>query len=236
VAPWNMRDRFVGLIQREVDHHRAGRPARLVAKMNQLEDAQICEALLAASGEGLPIDLVIRGFCCLRAGVPGRTETVHVRSIIGRFLEHSRIFYFANGERDPRNGDYYIGSADWMERNLSGRVEVVTPVTESALRQRLWEILDTNLCDRQQAWAMTPSGDYRRLQPGPGDTGPAADGTQATLMNLTTNRPADDRASVAVLIPTRAALEEAAGGRGAGGPATGRASRRRAAVPRATSG
>ena len=97
VAPWNMRDRFIELIRREVEHHKAGRPARLVAKMNQLEDAQMCEALVAASREGLPIDLVVRGFCCLRPGVPGQTETIRVRSIIGRFLEHSRIFYFANG-------------------------------------------------------------------------------------------------------------------------------------------
>ena len=145
VAPWNMRDRFIGLIRREVEHHKAGRPARLVAKMNQLEDAQICEALVSASREGLPIDLVVRGFCCLRPGVPGQTETIRVRSIIGRFLEHSRIFYFANGASDPRDGDFYIGSADWMERNLSWRVEVVAPVVAPALRQRLWEILEINL-------------------------------------------------------------------------------------------
>ncbi len=160
VAPWNMRDRFIGLIQREVEHHKAGRPARIVAKMNQLEDVQMCEALVSASCEGLPIDLIVRGFCCLRPGVPGQTETIRVRSIIGRFLEHSRIFYFANGASDPRNGDFYIGSADWMERNLSWRVEVVTPVVALSLRQQLWEILDINLRDCRQAWMMNASGEY----------------------------------------------------------------------------
>ena len=185
VAPWNMRERFIGLIQREVEHHKAGRPARIVAKMNQLEDAQMCEALVAASREGLPIDLVVRGFCCLRPGVPGQTETIRVRSIIGRFLEHARIFYFANGASDPRNGDFYIGSADWMERNLSWRVEVVTPVLAPELRLQLWQILHINLNDCRQAWMMTASGEYRRLEPGPGARGVAVEGTQATLMHLT---------------------------------------------------
>jgi polyphosphate kinase len=185
VAPWNMRDRFIGLIQREVEHHKAGRPARIVAKMNQLEDVQMCEALVSASCEGLPIDLIVRGFCCLRPGVPGQTETIRVRSIIGRFLEHSRIFYFANGASDPRNGDFYVGSADWMERNLSWRVEVVTPVVALSLRQQLWEILDINLRDCRQAWMMNASGEYQRLEPKPDAHGAAVDGTHATLMHLT---------------------------------------------------
>ena len=184
VAPWNMRERFIALIRREVEHHKAGRPARIVAKMNQLEDAQVCEALVSASREGLPIDLVIRGFCCLRPGVPGQTETIRIRSIIGRFLEHSRIFYFANGASDPWNGDFYIGSGDWMERNLSWRVEVVVPVVAPALRKRLWEILDINLKDCRQAWIMTASGEYQRLEPGPEARGPEVDGTQSTLMRL----------------------------------------------------
>jgi hypothetical protein len=108
-----------------------------------------------------------------------------VRSIIGRFLEHSRIFYFANGASDPQNGDFYIGSADWMERNLSWRVEVVTPVVAPALRQQLWEILDINLRDCRQAWMMNASGEYQRLEPGPEAQGAALDGTQTTLMHLT---------------------------------------------------
>jgi len=153
--------------------------------MNQLEDVQMCEALVSASCEGLPIDLIVRGFCCLRPGVPGQTETIRVRSIIGRFLEHSRIFYFANGASDPRNGDFYIGSADWMERNLSWRVEVVTPVVALSLRQQLWEILDINLRDCRQAWMMNASGEYQRLESGPEAHGAAVDGTHATLMHLT---------------------------------------------------
>ena len=154
--------------------------------------------LVAASREGLPIDLVVRGFCCLRPGVPGQTETIRIRSIIGRFLEHSRIFYFANGASDPRDGDFYIGSGDWMERNLSWRVEVVAPVVAPALRQRLWEILEINLNDRRQAWIMTSSGDYQRLEPEPKGQGPALDGTQATLMRLraTAALASDDNAIV----------------------------------------
>jgi polyphosphate kinase len=196
VAPWNMRDRFIGLIRREVEHHKAGRPARIVAKMNQLEDVQVCEALVAASREGLPIDLVIRGFCCLRPGVPGQTETIRIRSIIGRFLEHSRIFYFANGASDPWNGDFYIGSGDWMERNLSWRVEVVAPVAAPALRKRIWEILEINLSDRRQAWIMTASGEYQRLEPGPEGRGPEVDGTQSTLMRLRATLASDGNAGV----------------------------------------
>src|SRR5262249_8351505 len=185
VAPFNMRDRFIELIQREVEHLKAGRPARVIAKMNQLEDVQVSQALIAASREGLPIDLIIRGFCCLRPGVVGQTETIHVRSIIGRFLEHSRIFYFNNGAEDPRDGDFYIGSGDWMERNLSWRVEVATPVTTPALRHRLWDILDINLNDCRQAWLMTSSGEYRRLEPEPGAQSSAIDGTHRTLMHMT---------------------------------------------------
>lgn len=187
VAPWNMRERFIGLIRREVEHHKAGRPARIVAKMNQLEDQEVAEALVAASADGLPIDLIVRGFCCLRPGVLGRTETIRVRSIVGRFLEHARIFYFANGESEPKNGDYYIGSADWMERNLSHRVEVVTPVKAPNLRQQLWEILQTNLDDRRQAWVMNADGEYERLYPDPQSRGPALEGTHATLMHSTAN-------------------------------------------------
>ena len=111
-----------------MQNKRAGQPARIIAKMNQLEDPEMIEALCEASEAGVSIDLIIRGFCCLRPGVPGRTENIRIRSIIGRFLEHSRIFYFANGKEDPAEGEYFIGSADWMFRNLSKRIEVVTPV------------------------------------------------------------------------------------------------------------
>src|SRR5262249_15515253 len=141
------------------------RPARIVAKMNQLEDPELIRALLAASAAGVPIDLIVRGFCCLRPGVAGRTETIRVRSIIGRFLEHGRIFHFAAGEEDPLAGEFYIGSADWMRRNLSTRVEVVTPVRPVPLKERLWEILEICLRDQREAWIMKPDGSYALLQP-----------------------------------------------------------------------
>jgi polyphosphate kinase len=188
VAPLNMRDRFIALIQREIEHHRAGRPARIVAKMNQLEDLPVCEALCEASQAGVPIDLVIRGFCCLRPGIPGWTENLRVRSIIGRFLEHGRVFHFANGESDPADGEFYIGSADWMDRNLSRRVEAVTPVRVRHLRERLWEDFAVQLEDKRNAWRMQPDGTYVQLQPDASDSEVARDGTHVTHMKRTRAR------------------------------------------------
>jgi len=188
VAPMNMRERFIAMIHREVEHHHAGRPARIIVKMNQLEDMEIAQALVAASRAGVSVDLVIRGFCCLKAGVPGWTENIRIRSIIGRFLEHSRIFWFANGQADPLAGEFYIGSADWMFRNLSRRVEAATPVTQRPLRERLWEILDVCLADRRQAWVMRPDGGYEQLLPAEGDNGAAARGTHEWFMELATRR------------------------------------------------
>jgi len=188
VAPMNMRERFVGMIEREIEHCRAGRPARIVAKLNQVEDLAICRALCAASQAGVPIDLVVRGFCCLVPGVEGWTETVRVRSIIGRFLEHARIFYFANGAADPLEGEFYIGSADWMYRNLSRRVEAAAPVKNRLLRERLWEILDVNLRDSRQAWEMQSDGRYRQREPSADATGPEALGTHAWLMETARRR------------------------------------------------
>ena len=188
VAPTNMRARFLEMIQREIEHRRAGRHARIVAKMNQLEDIEISRALSAASQAGVEIDLIVRGFCCLTPGVPGWTDNLRVRSIIGRFLEHSRIFYFANGQPDPLDGEYFIGSADWMFRNLSRRIEAVTPVTDRTARERLWEVLDVCLADRRQAWQMQPDGSYEQLFPDPGASGPAAIGTHAWFMEATRKR------------------------------------------------
>jgi len=184
VAPLTMRQGFLDLIAREIDHHRGGRPARIIAKMNQLEDPAIIAALCDASQAGVPIDLIVRGFCCLRPGVPGRTETVRIRSIVGRFLEHSRVFYFAAGSENPLEGQYFIGSADWMFRNLSSRVEVVAPVASRSARERLWEILDVSLRDQRQAWRMDVDGHYTQLQPAPSGTGPESLGTQQALMTL----------------------------------------------------
>ena len=188
VAPRTIRSRFIELIHREVANKRAGLPARIVAKMNQLEDPELIEALCQASSAGVPVDLIVRGFCCLRPGVPGRTEGIHVRSLIGRFLEHSRIFHFAAAFDDPVQGEFFIGSADWMYRNLSRRVEVVTPVLAKALKERLWEILDVCLHDRRQAWELSEDGTYTQLKPN-GNTEGEAVGTHATLMELAERRP-----------------------------------------------
>src|SRR6516165_7364830 len=185
VAPNTMRPRLLERIAREAENHRLGRPARIVAKMNQLEDPEIIQALCDASEAGVPIDLIIRGFCCLRPGVAGRTETVKVRSIIGRFLEHSRIFHFANGHEDPVAGEFLIGSADWMYRNLSKRVEVITPVLAPNRKARLWEILDICLRDQRQAWMLSSDGTYSRLRPDGKPEDPMATGTHQKLMDLT---------------------------------------------------
>jgi polyphosphate kinase len=191
VAPVTMRQRFLELIEREVEHLKAGRPARLIAKMNQLEDPEMCEALVRASQAGLSIDLIIRGFCVLPPGVPGLTDTVRVISVIGRFLEHSRIYYFRNGAEGPAEGEFFIGSADWMRRNLSGRVEAITPVGPPSLRERLWGILDVMLRDHRQAWDMQSNGSYVQRKATKKGTGPEALGTQQVLMDMALRRQAE---------------------------------------------
>src|SRR5208283_3974923 len=173
----------------EIANRRAGLPARIVAKMNQLEDPEMIEALCAASSAGVPIDLIVRGFCCLRPGVEGHTENVRVRSIVGRFLEHSRIFHFAAGCDDPVRGDFFIGSADWMYRNLSTRVEVVTPILGAEGKEKLWTVLDICLRDRRQAWVLGADGRYTQLSPAGSDKGPESAGTHETLMELARRRP-----------------------------------------------
>lgn len=188
VAPINMKERFLALIAREAGHAAAGRPSGIVAKMNSLEDRDIVLALYEAGRAGVPVDLIVRGFCCLRPGAPGLSENVRVVPVLGRFLEHSRIFHFRNGAADPLDGDWYLGSADWMERNLQARVEAVTPVRDRALRERCRQILDVMLADRRQAWDMRLDGSYVRRRPGPEDTGPAALGTHQALMDLARER------------------------------------------------
>jgi polyphosphate kinase len=188
VAPSTMRPKLLELIAREIKHSEAGKPARIVAKMNQLEDLDMIEALVEASKSGVSIDLIVRGFCCLRPGVRGLTENIRIRSIIGRFLEHSRVFYFANGHKHPDDGEYFIGSADWMYRNLSKRIEVVTPIFAHPLRKRLWEFLDICLRDQRQAWVLGPDGKYTQLTPPEQGDGPEVLGTHQTLMNLTRAR------------------------------------------------
>ena len=181
VAQLNMRQQFMTLIEREVENRTRGEPAGIIAKMNSLEDRKIIRALYDASQAGVPIDLVVRGFCCLRPGVQGLSENIRVSSVIGRFLEHSRIFYFRNGEANPLDGRFFIGYADWMYRNLKNRVEVVAPVEDVAARQRLWQTLEMLLSDRRQSWDMQPNGRYVQREP----SDPAVDiGTHARVMQV----------------------------------------------------
>ena len=185
VAPISMRERFLALIEREMTHRQAGRPAQIIAKMNSLEEDGICLALYRASQAGVPIDLIVRGFCCIKPGVPGLSENIRVISVIGRFLEHSRIFYFRNGAEQPVQGDFFIGSADWMFRNMLARVEVVTPVEQPALKEKCWEILQVLLRDERQTWDMQPDGMYIQRQP---RSPQSAIGAHQTFIQLTRQR------------------------------------------------
>jgi polyphosphate kinase len=160
VAPVNMQSRFLELIEREIEHQKAGRPARIVAKMNALEERKVCRALYRASQAGVSIDLIVRGFCTLRPGVPGLSDNIRVMSVIGRFLEHSRIFYFRNAAPREADGEFFIGSGDWMYRNLLARVEATVPIESRPLRERCWHILQTLLSDQRQAWDMRADGSY----------------------------------------------------------------------------
>jgi polyphosphate kinase len=156
IAPVSLRKRMLAMIDREVKNCKNGGTGRIVAKMNSLVDKPIIEALYAASRAGVQIDLIIRGICCLRPGLPEVSENIRVISIIGRFLEHSRIFYFYNGGQE----EVYIGSADWMTRNLTRRVEAVTPIDEPAIAKELEEILGIMLSDNRQAWELQSDGSY----------------------------------------------------------------------------
>jgi polyphosphate kinase len=175
VAPVNLRDRFEAKIKREIEHAKAGREARITAKMNALQDPKIIEDLYAASKAGVKIELIVRGFCCLRPGVPGMSENIRIISILGRFLEHSRIYHFLNGG----NEEYYIGSADWMNRNLDWRVEAITPVEDPALRERLRDILEVMRADRSHAWELNADGNWMRLPPP--ERGPVIDTHNAMM-------------------------------------------------------
>jgi len=165
VAPDTMRDRFVELIHREAGHAKAGRPAGIRAKMNQLQDPDMIRELYLAGQAGVPIELNVRGLCCLRPGVSGLSENIRVFGVVGRFLEHSRIYCFINGG-EP---EYFLGSADWMRRNLSRRVETITPVEAPALKAQLDAILDVYDRDNCSAWDGQPDGSYVLRQPAKGE-------------------------------------------------------------------
>jgi polyphosphate kinase len=170
VAPHNMRESFTDLIGREIQHSQAGLPSGIWAKMNQLQDARMIRELYLAGQAGVPISLNIRGLCCLRAGVPGLSETIRVYSTLGRFLEHSRIYRFENGG-DP---EFFIGSADWMQRNLNRRMETIVPVSDSQLKQELEQALQVYENDNCSAWDMKPNGKYVRRRPRKGQKRNAA--------------------------------------------------------------
>lgn len=185
VAPINMKSTFMNLIQKEIKNKKAGKPARIIAKMNSMEDEVITEALYEASKAGVEVTLVVRGFCCLKPGMKGISENISVISVIGRFLEHSRIFYFANGSANPVEGEFYIGSADWMHRNLHNRVELITPIFDMKLKEKLWEFVDIILKDNRQAWVLQEDGSYIQKTPVDGEE---ERGTHSIIMNKTIQR------------------------------------------------
>ncbi len=159
LAPLWLKDKFLYLIEREKNYAKEGRPARIIAKMNSLCDKDIIEALYEASAAGVKIDLIIRGICCLKVGIPGVSENITVRSIVGNFLEHSRIFYFENDE----NYEIYCGSADWMPRNLERRVEILFPVETPALKEQICKILQYQLQDNLKAHVLLADGTYEKI-------------------------------------------------------------------------
>ena len=159
IAPFELRDRLLALIRRETEHARHGLPARIIAKVNALVDREVIEALNLASQAGVKIDLIARGICCLRPGLPGVSENITVRSIVDRFLEHSRIIYFENGCQP----EVFVGSADWMPRNFLRRIEVVFPIEDGILRERVKrELLEVPLADNVKARLLRPDGSYHR--------------------------------------------------------------------------
>jgi polyphosphate kinase len=187
VAPESMRDRFADLIRREAAHARAGRPSGIRAKMNQLQDPIVIRELYRASQAGVPVSLNVRGLCCLRPGVAGLSETIRVFSVLGRFLEHGRIYRFENGGAP----ELFIGSADWMKRNLDRRVETIAPVADPALRGELTSILDVYESDNCTAWDLQPDGSWVRRQPADGD---ARRASQDVFIRRAAGSPDDDAA------------------------------------------
>jgi polyphosphate kinase len=162
IAPFTLHERILAMIQAETESARQGKPARIIAKMNGLVDRDLIEAMYAASSAGVEIDLIVRGMCCLRPGLPGVSERIRVRSVIGRFLEHSRVYYFENQGKPL----VYVGSADWMPRNLHNRVEVVFPVEDPSLKSHLInDILLRFLEDNTKSWMLLPDASYQRVVP-----------------------------------------------------------------------
>lgn len=184
VAPINMKKVFLENIQREIENKKQGKDAHIIIKCNNLEDHDLVNALYAASGGGVKVDLIVRSICTLRPGVKDLSSNIRVVSIVDQLLEHSRIFYFRNGSSESTKGDFYIGSADWMYRNLLARVEVITPIDEQSLKSKLWEVLDLNLKCTNNAWNMQSDGSYQRVH----SVGAKSTSAQRELMRLTRDR------------------------------------------------
>ena len=174
-SPFNLHERLLALIRRETRNASAGKPARIIAKINALVEPEVIRALYEASNAGVRIDLIVRGMCCLRPGVPGVSENIHVRSIVGRFLEHSRCYCFHNGGRD----EIYCASADWMDRNFFRRIELMFPIRDENMRTRIMADLAIYLADNVQAWELLADGRYEQLARAPGSEANAA---QLTLL------------------------------------------------------
>lgn len=181
LAPVNMFNKFKELIGRERDHAKAGRPSQIIAKFNNMEENDLSLALYEASQNKVPIQLIVRGFCCIKPHIKGVSETLSVQSTLGRFLEHSRVFYFRNGKEDPLDGDFFLGSADWMYRNLHARVEAITPIYDKVAKEKLWSILQLYWNDTRQTWSMRADGTYEKKN----KTGEVhTNGVQSELMKL----------------------------------------------------
>jgi len=178
VAPIDLRSTFLSMIAREKLHAEQKKPSGIIAKMNSLQDKEIIDALYSASHAGVPIQLIVRGVCCLIPQVTGLSSNISVTSIIGRYLEHSRVYYFRNASSEPSEGEFFIGSADWMTRNLNERVEAIAPIEDPQIKKRLWNCLEIMLNDKRQGWKLQADGNYLR------DPNETSIGTQEILMKL----------------------------------------------------